>query len=52
MNKPKSKGLGDTLEKLIKTFKLVKVVGKKDCETCKARKDKLNKLFPYSNLAI
>ena len=52
MNKPKSKGLGDTLEKLIKTFKLVKTVGKKDCGSCKARKEKLNKLFPYSNLTI
>ena len=52
MNKPKSKGLGDTLEKLIKTFKLVKVVGEKKCETCKARKEKLNKIFPYNNLTI
>ena len=52
MNKTKSKGLGDTLKKLIKTFKLVKVVGKRDCKPCKARQDKLNKLFPYNNLAI
>ena len=43
MDKTKSKGLGDTLEKLIKTFKLVKTVGKKDCKTCKARQEKLNK---------
>ena len=41
MDKTTSKGLGDTLEKLIKTFKLVKTVGKKDCKTCKARQEKL-----------
>ena len=48
----KSKGLGDTLKKLIETFKLEKVVGKKDCKPCKERQNKLNKLFPYNNLTI
>jgi hypothetical protein len=45
----KSKGLGDTIEKIttvtgIKT--VVKKISKGDCG-CDKRKDKLNKLFPY-----
>lgn len=45
----KSKGLGDTIEKInlitgIKTI-VKKVVGK-DCG-CDERKEKLNKMFPY-----
>ena len=48
----KSKGVGDTLKKLIGTFKLTKIVGKKKCRGCKARQEKLNNLFPYNNLTI
>ena len=49
----KSKGLGDTVEKItkatgIKTLTELgsKYIGKKDCG-CKKRKEKLNKMFPY-----
>ena len=48
----KSKGLGDTVEKITKATgikRIVETVSKatgKDCG-CKGRKDKLNKLFPY-----
>jgi hypothetical protein len=46
----KSKGLGDTIEKITKTTGIKKVVekitGKKDCG-CKKRKEALNKAFPY-----
>ena len=50
--KPKSKGLGDTVEKIteatgIKT--LVKWAVGEDCG-CDERKEKLNKLFPYQGL--
>ena len=51
MNK-KSKGLGDSIEKVTKTTgvkafvdKVNKILGK-DCG-CKERKKKLNKMFPY-----
>ena len=51
MNK-KSKGLGDSIEKITKTTgikafvdKVNKILGK-DCG-CKERKKKLNKMFPY-----
>ena len=47
----KSKGLGDTIEKIIQATGLTvltKAVGKKDCG-CKKRKDALNKAFPYKN---
>lgn len=49
-SKNKAKGLGDTIEQIteatgIKTA--VKAVFGDDCG-CEARKDKLNKLFPYS----
>tara|TARA_Y100001973_G_C5140140_1_gene302484 strand:+ start:159 stop:458 length:300 start_codon:yes stop_codon:yes gene_type:complete len=40
----KSKGLGDSIEKAIKTATFGKV---KSCDSCKKRRDKLNKLFPY-----
>lgn len=52
MTKVKNKGLGDTLENLIKKLKFVKTEGTKECTGCKARKEKLNKLFPYNNLMI
>ena len=54
MNKNKSKGLGDTIEKITKATGIKKVVDKvakatgKDCG-CGERKDTLNRLFPYNN---
>jgi hypothetical protein len=47
----KSKGLGDTVEKLTKFTgikPLVKKMNKgKDCNPCEKRKETLNKKFPY-----
>jgi hypothetical protein len=40
----KSRGLGDTVSKTIKKLSGGKV---KECEACKKRKEKWNKLFPY-----
>ena len=54
MEKEKSKGLGDTIEKITKATGIKKVVDKisevtkKDCG-CNKRKDTLNRLFPYNN---
>ena len=51
--KEKSKGLGDTIGKITKATGIKKVVDtvakvvKKDCG-CGARKDTLNRLFPYN----
>ena len=51
--KEKSKGLGDTIEKITKATGIKKVVDtvskvvKKDCG-CGGRKDTLNRLFPYN----
>jgi hypothetical protein len=49
----KSKGLGDTVDKIttatgIKSVvkSVAKAVGKEDCG-CDARKDALNRIFPY-----
>ena len=42
----KSKGLGDTVEKIISVTGVKKIIGKKDCG-CKKRKQALNKAFPY-----
>ncbi len=46
----KSKGFGDTVEKITKATGIKKVVdkitGNKGCG-CGKRKDKLNKMFPY-----
>ena len=53
MEKNKSKGLGDSIEKIIKATGIKKVVDtvsevtKKDCG-CGKRKDNLNRLFPYN----
>ncbi len=53
MNENKSKGLGDTIEKITKATGIKKVVDTvskatgKDCG-CNKRKDTLNKLFPYN----
>ena len=50
----KSKGLGDSIEKLTKATGIKKIVDKvneatgKDCG-CNKRKEKLNNLFPYNN---
>ena len=49
----KSKGLGDSIEKITKATGIKKVVDtfskviKKDCG-CGARKDTLNRFFPYN----
>jgi len=53
MKKNKSKGLGDTIEKITKATGIKKVVDKvsevtgKDCG-CAKRQDTLNRLFPYN----
>ena len=53
MEKKKSKGLGDSIEKITKATGIKKVVDtvskvvKKDCG-CGKRKDTLNRLFPYN----
>ena len=47
----KSKGLGDTVEKITKATgikSLFNTVTGGDCG-CDKRKDKLNKIFPYKN---
>ena len=49
--KIKSKGLGDTVEKITEKTgikKLVKFIAGDDCG-CEERKEKLNKLFSYNN---
>ena len=54
MEKNKSKGLGDTIEKITKATgikKVVETISKatgKDCG-CADRKDTLNRLFPYNS---
>ena len=48
----KSKGLGDSVEKVLKATGIDKVAKKvlgEDCG-CEERKEKLNKLFPYKNI--
>jgi hypothetical protein len=53
MEKNKSKGLGDSIEKITKATGIKKVVEvvsgitKKPCN-CGKRKDNLNRLFPYN----
>ena len=37
----RSRGLGDSMEKVLKKF------GVPSCESCKKRKEVLNKIFPY-----
>jgi hypothetical protein len=46
MARRKSKGLGDTVEKIIKATGLDTFVEGKDCG-CDKRKEYLNKIFPY-----
>ena len=54
MEKEKSKGLGDSIEKFTKATGIKKVVDKisevtkKDCG-CGKKKENLNRLFPYNN---
>jgi hypothetical protein len=50
----KSKGLGDTIEKITKATgikKIIKVASEKAGVACgcDGRRDKLNKMFPYKN---
>lgn len=48
----KSKGLGDSIEKVLKKTKIdkaVKWLAGEDCG-CDKRKEKLNKLFPYKQI--
>jgi hypothetical protein len=53
MSENKSKGLGDTIEKITKATGIKKVVDTisnatgKDCG-CEKRKENLNRLFPYN----
>ena len=53
MEKNKSKGLGDTIEKITKATGIKKIVDKvnkvtgKECG-CEERKQTLNRLFPYN----
>lgn len=47
----KSKGLGDSIEKITQATgikKLVEKYGPSDCG-CSQRRDKLNKMFPYKD---
>jgi len=39
-----SRGLGDTVSKIIKKATFGKI---EECDSCKKRKEMLNKLFPY-----
>jgi hypothetical protein len=54
MSENKSKGLGDTIEKITKATGIKKVVDTvskatgKDCG-CDKRRDTLNRIFPYDN---
>jgi len=54
MSDNKSRGLGDSIEKITKATGIKKVVDTvskvtgKDCG-CNKRKNQLNKLFPYNN---
>lgn len=55
MKDTKSQGLGDTIAKITSATKLDKLVesiadavGAEDCG-CKARQEKLNRMFPYNS---
>jgi len=51
MSEEQSKGLGDTVEKIItkigETTQIEFIRNKKGCESCRKRKEALNKMFPY-----
>ena len=54
MENNKSKGLGDTIEKITTATGIKQVVDKVSNATgkpcgCSERRDKLNRLFPYNN---
>ena len=56
MESNKSKGLGDSIEKITKLTGIkslaqmgARAVGKKDCG-CNKRKEALNKVFPYKKI--
>ncbi len=44
----RSRGLGDTVKKIIETVSFGKIKQKKGCG-CKKRQEKLNELFPYKD---
>ena len=55
MKSEKSKGLGDTIEKITKATVIKKVIDKVNKSTgkgcgCNKRKEALNRLFPYNNI--
>jgi hypothetical protein len=41
-----SKGVGDTVEKILRSAGVKKIVGE-NCSPCDKRKEKLNQMFPY-----
>ena len=41
-----SKGVGDTVEKILRSTGIKKIVGE-SCSPCAKRKEKLNRMFPY-----
>lgn len=48
----KSKGLGDTIEKVVYIFGIKRVITYikgSECQSCKKRKEFLNNKFPYNN---
>jgi hypothetical protein len=49
----KSKGLGDTIDKITTATGIKKAVkmmsNEKECTPCEQRRKKLNELFPYKN---
>jgi len=51
----KSKGLGDTIEKVIQSIgikTIIEVFDKSECNSCGKRKEKLNNKFPYTKIEI
>lgn len=57
-NSPASQGLGDTIAKITSATKLdvvaeqiAKAVGADDCG-CKARRERLNQMFPYNTTNV
>ena len=41
-----SKGVGDTVEKILKSVGVKKIMGE-NCSPCDKRRDNLNQMFPY-----
>ena len=49
----KSKGLGDTIEKVIQSTgikTIIELFDKSECNSCGKRKEKLNNTFPYTEI--